>query len=589
MGLIGTLWIDILSFRLSPIDLTDTPRVQLFALGAVALTIVLTIVRLVQTRRASTLLGAVFGLAVIGLAWLGFSTPVDRLFGFAPSGATTIAAYAVHALLALLPLVLVVIWLLQLGRSPLGLRGIGIELAVCALLVVGLETLGWPGDLVAIVEALISVVVFIALAIAGARLIHGATEQRWLRVPYFGLWGAVLMLVLFAHAIQSPLVALCLLFLALVCLDGMAGTGAWRFLVTVPLALAIGILGAANLFAPYAPAPSLSASVWLEAGGAGAVFLLVAALIDWTQQRIARNLTDEVKRVLAEKQAASDLDRARKQRDFAQWLSDQLTGKEAESKAQLAQKTAQEQADEQHLARLTRLARRLVTELDGITAAFFFTMLIAYYLLVFFAANLPDPVPLLRPIAGATLITVAGIVLNQLITRSVDKARAFKAAPDDILRHPIFAPIRKVVAVFLFLVLTLYGLGGQLGSVITQGDCADPGNQSCVLIDQLNSMTHTAGAAPLALLGNSSFWIAMGRIVLGVALVLLALGQLRYVWAVDSVAKAAHSAASAETSASAAATTATTSSGAQPAQATQSSLAQAPAPAGAGAAAASRA
>lgn len=591
MGLIGNFWHRIQTFGLPPIELTDNPRVHAFVLGAIALTFALALLQLIKTRQPAALRSLGFNVPVIVLVWLGYSTPPDRLFGFTPNGATTIAAWTVHGLLALMPLVLVVIWLAQLGLSPLRLPGIAIELGACALLVIGLETLGWPGDLVAVLEALISAVVFLALALVAAKLIRNSRVRHALAMLAFGVWSAALLLLLFAHTIQSPLVALCLLFLAIVCLDGLAGTRGWRFVVTVPLVLAVGLLGAANVFLAYAHSPGLSSGIWLEAASAGAVFLFVAAIFDWTRQRIDKRQTDAEKHLREKQRADRDLALARQRRDFAQWLVDQITGREALLTSQQQQRNAQNQAEERHLEHVTHLARNLERELDGILALLFFAILVAYYVVVYFVAYLPDPVPLLRPIAGATLITVAGIALNWLITRSVRDAQALRAeAHDDTFGDPIFDPVRHIVRVFLFLVLALYALGGQLGSIITQGDCSDPGNTSCVLIDHLHGLTHTAGAAPLALLGNGSFWIAAGSTALGAALVLLAFGQWRFVSLVNRAKKAEREKSESEGASVArvgadkgarATAAGTQSAAAQPAAATRPSLAPSHTPAAA--------
>lgn len=508
------------------------------ALGAAGLTLVLTLVRLIQRRRFSTLLGLVFGLPAIYGGWLAFTTPPDHVFGFAPSGIVGAAALAVHGALALTPLVIVFIWQLQLNLSPQRLWSVGSDLVACALIVAAIELVGWPANLVVVLEVLISGVVFAELAIIIAKISRGGAA-RWLTVFYFGLWCAALVVVLFGHVAQSSLIVLGTLFLAIICLDGMAGNAPWRLLVTVPLVLAVGVLGAANVFAPFTGARGVSFNVWLEAAGAGAVFMFVAPLIDWSQAQLKIRLSAEQERVHKEQQAARDLKRARDQRKFFQWLADQLTGKEAETAAQLAQMQAQGRADEERLARLAPLVRRLVTDLDGITAALFFGLLIGYYVLIHFAAALPNPIPLLRPIAGATLITVVGIVLNQAITRSVVSGRSLGAGASETFRTAAtFNPLRRVVSIFLNLILAIYAVGGNLGVVATKGDCSDPTNTACLLISSLNEAPRTVGIAPLVLLSNGAFWIEAGRVIAGVALVLLAIGQWRFVAIVNNAQKA---------------------------------------------------
>jgi hypothetical protein len=552
MGLIGNLWQSILSYGIPPIYAADNPRIYLFALGAIVLTLVLTFVRLIQTRKASTLLGLVFGLPVIELAWLAYSTPVDRLFGFAPGVVTTVAAGAIHGLLALMPLALVGIWLAQLGLKAASLWSIGSELVACGLIVVGIETQAWPANLVVVLEGALTFVVFASIGIAVLRVeSRTGKAPRWAGVLYFGLWSAALLLILFAHPVQSQLVALCTLFLAIIWIDGLAGNNRWRFLITVPVVLAAGALGAANVFAPLTHGAGLTFRVWIEATVAGAIFLFVAPLVDWAQSAIMTNVAHREAQVRAERDSVAKIDQNVKQqlehRGVFQWLGDKLSGAEDVTKAELAQLHAQERAHEQQLARLKSLAERLNQELDHYTAALFFGIVLAYYVLVHFAANLPDPVPLLRPIAGATLITIVGIVLNQAISRSVATARKLGAetGENDVFRHAAFDPARTVVAVFLNAILIIYGLGGNLGIVITQGACSDLSNTSCILFDLPNGASHTGGIAPLALLTNGSFWIVAARIAAGIALVVLALGQWRFVSVVNKVRKATQTASQA--------------------------------------------
>lgn len=271
------------------------------------------------------------------------------------------------------------------------------------------------------------------------------------------------------------------LYFVLICLDNMVAglVGPSHFglrLGAAVVLLLITIAGTTSLLRPITSAnPGLSYIVWLKAGLAATVYALFAALVGRVQERLKYATAwwhlDLIWRNIK-----------------ARWRREPAPGD---------------------------VAHQVMAGFSKVTAALFFGGLLLYDLLFDHVSRLPGVIPLL----GLTFAAIVSGGVALLSRRLIDRTSALRNDP--VLKDAVFDSVHAMLGFVPALLLVLSAASGLLGlsPAGASGDTSDA---------TLDWIPQPPNVAVVGSLTDGQFWYVTAAHVISILLVLLTLGQLRF-------------------------------------------------------------
>lgn len=287
--------------------------------------------------------------------------------------------------------------------------------------------------------------------------------------------------LLLSERIVSYHVNLLGLYFVLICLDallvGVVGPQSFRLrLGAAPLLLVLTVAGAAQIFAPLTSGnPNLDYTIWLKAGLAATVYAFFAALVG------------RVRDLLGEATA---------------WYHLGLLWRNIKARWQGAPPPGD-------------VARRVMAGFSQLTAATFFAALLVYDLLFDVVSRLPGVVPII----GVSFAAIVSVGVGALARKLIEGAPGLRK--DAVMRDTVFDSVFAMLGIAPALLFVLF-IGSSLLGLAPASTPGDTSDSSFFWVPPVY------GSPPVIALNSTQFWYLTSAHVTSILLVLLTLGQLRY-------------------------------------------------------------